>query len=355
MLLAELGADVIRIDRPSGNEFFPGAEHLDLLNRGKRSLALDLKRPEAVGIVLDLIEQSHILVEGYRPGVAERLGLGPADAIARNPELVYGRMTGWGQDGPLSQTAGHDINYISITGALGAMGPQAGAPMIPLNLVGDFGGGSMYLVVGLLAALHDARRTGTGQVVDAAITDGAAHLLTAVHAQMAAGMWADKRGENMLDGGAPYYSVYETSDGLHMALGAIESRFFKQALEGLGLPADLARQQHDREQWPALRSAIANAFRSGSREHWTGVFQDSDACVTPVLSLIEAAEHPHQQARGVFAADDGVLQATAAPRFSKSPGRASSTPPKSGADTRAVLEEMGLDPERLIASGIAHG
>jgi alpha-methylacyl-CoA racemase len=354
MMLAELGADVIRIERPGGNAFFPGIEHLDLLNRGKRSLGLDLKQAEAVEILLSIVEHSDILVEGYRPGVAERLGLGPDACLSRKPSLVYGRMTGWGQEGPLSNTAGHDINYIAITGALGAIGPADEPPQVPLNLVGDFGGGSLYLVAGVLAALYHARRTGEGQVIDASISDGASHLLTAVHAQMAAGMWTDRRASNMLDGGAPYYSVYDTSDARFMAVGAIEPQFFALLLSGLGLPAELQRSQNDHTRWPALRSMIAQAFRSHTQAHWVSVFEGTDACVTPVLSLREAAANPHQSARRTLVQESDVLQAQPAPRFSRTVTELPTTAPRPGADTKCVLEQFGYDASSLIDAGVAY-
>ena len=349
MTLADMGAEVVRIDRPGGLGVFPGDPTQDVLNRGKRSVCLDLKQPAAVEIVLAIAAQADILIEGHRPGVAERLGIGPAECQARNPALVYGRMTGWGQDGPLAMRAGHDISYIALTGALHAIGDAGGPPQIPVNLVGDFGGGGTYLVMGVLAALWEASRTGRGRVVDAAIVDGAAHLLSATHAMLNTGTWRDERGVNMLDGGAPYYAVYETSDGGHMAVGAIEPKFYRQLLAGLGLGDVDAAQQDDRSTWPETRKLIAIAFRERTRAQWTKVFESTDACVAPVMSLREAAEHPHLRARGTVVEHDGVVQAAAAPRFSGTPALAGTPPVPMGADTRTVLAEWGIA-EGLISS-----
>lgn len=353
MTLADLGAEVVRVDRPGGSGFFPGAEHLDLLNRGKKSILLDLKRPQAVATVLDMAAEADVLIEGYRPGVAERLGLGPGECQARNPRLVYGRMTGWGQDGPLARTAGHDIGYIALTGALHAIGEAGGPPRIPLNLVGDFGGGGNYLVIGVLAALREADRTGRGQVVDAAIVDGAAHLLAGTHMMLATGTWVDERGANLLDGGAPFYSVYETADGRHMAVGALEPKFYVELLAGLGLDDDPARQ-HDRTLWPALRARIAAAFAARTQAEWSGIFAGSDACVAPVMSLRDAPHHPHIKARGSIVEHDGLLQPAPAPRFSLTPTMLGTPPPVPGRHTLEVLEEWGVpDAAALIESGAA--
>ncbi|MFI6455738.1 CaiB/BaiF CoA transferase family protein [Streptosporangium amethystogenes] len=352
MALADLGAEVVRVDRPGGSGFFPGAEHLDLLNRGKKSVLLDLKRPEAVEAVLAMVAEADVLIEGYRPGVAERLGLGPDACHARNPRLVYGRMTGWGQDGPLAQTAGHDIGYIALTGALHAIGEAGGPPQIPLNLVGDFGGGGNYLVIGVLAALREADRSGRGQVVDAAIVDGTAHLLAGTHMIMAAGAWVDERGANLLDGGAPFYSVYETSDGRHMAVGALEPKFYVELLTALGLDED-PRKQHDRSRWPELRARIATAFAGRSQAEWSAIFTGSDACVAPVMSLREAADHPHIRARGSIVEHDGLLQPAPAPRFSLTPTALGTPPPVPGRHTVEVLDAWGVDAAALIESGAA--
>ncbi|WP_433709340.1 CaiB/BaiF CoA transferase family protein [Nocardia sp. CA-084685] len=353
MMLADLGADVVRIDRPAAAGVFPGRPEQDLLNRGKRSVILDLKQPEAVEVVLQLLERADVVVEGYRPGVAERLGLGPDTCWKRNPRLVYGRMTGWGQTGPLAQSAGHDIDYIAVTGALHAIGDGQGPPQVPLNLVGDFGGGGMYLVVGILAALRVAEQTGRGQVVDAAIVDGTAHLLTGIHAFLNAGAWNDRRSANMLDGGAPFYTTFETSDGRHVAVGAIESKFYSELLARLGIDEDPARQ-HDRRAWPAIRIKIAAAFATRTMAQWCEVFEGSDACVAPVVSLREAAAHPHIEARGSIVDHGGALQSAPAPRFSMSRTALGNPPPSPGQHTRAVLTEWGIaDVDNLIERGVA--
>ncbi|WP_309051868.1 CaiB/BaiF CoA-transferase family protein [Streptomyces sp.] len=341
MLLADLGADVVRVDRPGGAGLGIDPAH-DLTNRNKRSVLVDLKAGDGPATVLDLVERADILVEGYRPGVAERLGVGPEACLARNPRLVYGRMTGWGQDGPLAPTAGHDIGYIALTGTLGMIGPDPdGPPTVPANLVGDYAGGSLYLVVGVLAALQHARAHGEGQVVDAAIVDGAAHLTTMIHAMLAAGGWQDRRGVNLLDGGCPFYGVYETSDGGHMAVGALEERFYDEFVRLLGL-ARTAPPRGDLARWPELREAVAARFRSRTREEWTAVFDGSDACVAPVLSLREAPAHPHLAARGTFAEHAGTVQPAPAPRFSATPGTLRTGPALPGADTAEVARDWAV-------------
>jgi alpha-methylacyl-CoA racemase len=340
MILADLGAEVVRIDRPGGVGVLPGA---DLLGRGKKSVLLDLKKPEDAETALALVARADVLIEGYRPGVTERLGLGPAQCLARNPRLVYGRMTGWGQDGPMAGSAGHDIAYIALTGALHAIGEAGGPPQIPLNLLGDFGGGGTYLVIGVLAALLAVRGGAPGQVVDAAIVDGTASLLAMTHGLLAAGIWADERGANLLDGGAPFYSVYATSDGRHMAAGALEAKFYAELLARLDLDEDPARQ-HDRTRWPALREKIAAAFARRTQAEWAEVFAGSDACVAPVLSLREAAEHPHIKARGTIVTRDGVMQPAPAPRFSMTPATLGGGPPKPGEHTEEVLRDWGITP-----------
>ncbi|WP_433567236.1 CaiB/BaiF CoA transferase family protein [Nocardia sp. CA-151230] len=353
MMLADLGADVVRIDRPAAGGVFPGKPEEDLLNRGKRSVILDLKQPDAVEVVLGLLESVDVIVEGYRPGVAERLGLGPDTCLGRNPRLVYGRMTGWGQTGPLAQSAGHDIGYIAVTGALHAIGGAHTGPRVPLNLIGDFGGGGMYLVVGILAALRVAERTGAGQVVDAAIVDGAAHLLTGIHAFLNAGAWNDRREANMLDGGAPFYTTYETADGRHMAVGAIEGKFYAELLVRLGLDEDPARQ-HDRRAWPSIRIKLAAAFATRTLAQWCDVFEGSDACVAPVVSLREAPTHPHIEARGSIVDHRGLVQSAPAPRFSLSRTELGNPPPAPGQHTRDVLTEWGIpDVDDLIERGVA--
>ncbi len=339
MLLADLGADVVRVDRVSAVD---AGDSLDLLNRGKRSIAVDLKHPDGAEVVLSLVERAAILIEGWRPGVAERLGVGPAAALARNPALVYGRMTGWGQDGPLAPSAGHDIDYIALAGGLHPIGRAGGPPQIPLNLVGDFGGGSLYLVVGALAALHVAATTGRGQVVDAAFVDGVAHLTTMFSSLLHVGLWTAQRGENLLDSGAPYYDVYETADGGHVAVGALEPQFYAELVRLLGLAdADLPGQ-HDLARWPQLRARFAEVFATRTRDEWAEHFAGTDACVAPVLSLTEAPQHPHLAARGTFVDRFGVRQPAAAPRLSATPPDIAGPPPAAGADTEAVLSEWGL-------------
>jgi alpha-methylacyl-CoA racemase len=334
MILADLGAEVVRVDRPAAGP--ARAEKFDILGRGKKSVVLDLKQPEAVAAVLDLVAGADALIEGYRPGVAERLGLGPADCLARNPSLVYGRMTGWGQEGPLAQSAGHDIAYIALTGALHAIGEAGGPPQIPLNLLGDFGGGGAYLVIGVLAALLAVRGGAPGQVVDAAIVDGTASLLSMAHSMLGSGAWADQRGANLLDGGAPFYSVYETADGRHMAVGALEPQFYAEFVTRLGLDEDLSAQ-HDRSGWGGLRGRIAAAFASRTQDEWTKVFEGTDACVAPVLGLREAAGHPQLAARGTIVTRDGVLQPAPAPRFSATPSGGPAAPPARGAHDAAAI------------------
>ncbi|MFF0434122.1 CaiB/BaiF CoA transferase family protein [Streptomyces sp. NPDC004327] len=341
MLLADLGADVVRVDRPGG----PGLgidPAFDLTNRNKRSVLVDLKADGGPDTVLDLVARADVLIEGYRPGVAERLGVGPDACLARNPRLVYGRMTGWGQDGPLAPTAGHDIGYIAITGTLGMIGPDPeGPPSIPANLVGDYAGGSLYLVIGVLAALQHARAHGEGQVVDAAIVDGTAHLATMIHGMLAAGGWQDRRGVNLLDGGCPFYGTYATSDGGHMAVGALEQQFYDEFVRLLGIE-DLAPARHDLARWGELRAAVADRFRTRTRDEWTAVFEGTDACVAPVLSLREAPAHPHLAARGTFVEHAGLVQPAPAPRFSATPGTVRTGPALPGADTDEVARDWAV-------------
>ncbi|MEU0219891.1 CaiB/BaiF CoA-transferase family protein [Streptomyces sp. NPDC006265] len=340
MLLADLGADVVRVDRPGG----PGLAidpAYDVTNRNKRSVVVDLKDPDGPDQVLDLVARADVLVEGYRPGVAERLGVGPGDCHARNPRLVYGRMTGWGQDGPLAQRAGHDIAYIALTGTLGLIGRPDEPPAVPANLLGDYAGGSLYLVVGVLAALHHARASGTGQVVDAAIVDGTAHLATMIHGMLAAGGWQDRRGANLLDGGCPYYGTYETADGRYMAVGALEPQFYAEFLALLGLE-DQAGARKDVARWSELREQVATRFKSRTRDEWTVVFDGSDACVAPVLSLREAPHHPHLAARGTFTDHGGITQPAPAPRFSATPTCVRTGPARPGADTADIARDWDV-------------
>jgi alpha-methylacyl-CoA racemase len=352
MLLADLGADVLRVERPRPEPGFVPPE-LDLLRRGRRSVCLDLRHPDGVATLLALAERADVLVEGFRPGVTERLGVGPEQCWERNPRLVYGRMTGWGQEGPLAPTAGHDIDYIAVAGALGTIGRAGGAPVVPLNLVGDFGGGATYLVIGILAGLWETARSGRGQVVDAAIVDGAASLTAGLHGLVAAGRWRDERGVNLLDSGAPWYDVYRTSDGEWVAVGALEPKFYAELMRLLGLPASEA-ERYDLAAWPALRERLAAAFATRTRDEWLEVFAGTDACVAPVMSLADAAGHPHLVARQTFVEVDGVRQPAPAPRFSRTPGAIQRPPPPPGEHTREALAEWGVDDvDGLLESGAA--
>ncbi len=319
MLLADMGATVLRVDRkePPGLGV-PRPQRFDLLLRNRRSVPLDLKNPQAVEMVLDMVAGADILVEGFRPGVAERLGLGPEACLARNPRLVYGRITGWGQDGPLAQDVGHDLNYIALTGALHAIGRAGQPPTPPINLVGDFGGGSLYLVAGVLAALHEARVSGKGQVVDAAMVDGVASLMTQPHGTFAAGMMNNERGTNITDSGAPFYEVYECADGRWISLAPVETKFYAAALRVLGLP-ELLAGQWDRAAWPQAKARIAEVVRARTQAQWSEAFEGVEACFAPVLTLDEAPRHPHLQARGTYGEIDGVTQPMPAPRFSRTP------------------------------------
>ncbi len=347
MMLADLGADVVRVDRTTRGGFgdLPG----DLLNRNRRSIAVDLRSPGGREAVLALVAGAHALVEGFRPGVTERLGLGPDDCLAVNPGLVYGRMTGWGQDGPLARTAGHDIDYLALTGALHGIGRAGERPVPPMNLLGDFGGGGMMLALGVVAALYAVRAGAPGQVVDAAIVDGVSVLATQIHALRRAGMWQDPRGVNLLDGGAPFYDTYECADGRYLAVGALEPRFYDQLvrLTGFPLDGDEAPDRSDPANWPALRAAWARLFRSRTRDEWTELLADTDACVAPVLDWAEAPEHPHLAARGVFVDHDGVVQPAPAPRFSATPTAVRRSPPQPGEHTDELLAEAGFDAERI--------
>ena len=348
MLLADMGAEVIRIDRPGGGLPLPLPPERDLANRGKAMVTLDLKHPDAIEALLRLVETADVVIEGFRPGVAERLGIGPDDCWRRRPALVYGRMTGWGQDGLWSQRSGHDANYISVTGALYAIGPAGGPPSVPLNLLGDYGGGSTYLVMGVLAALLRARQDGTGEVVDAAIVDGVAHLMAGVHSFAAAGEWTDERESNFLDGGAPFYGVYRTSDDRHMVAAGIEPQFFTELCELLDVRVPLERLA-DRRQWPSVRRLLEDAFGSRTQAHWSEVFADSDACVSPVLTVAESRTDPHLVSRGTYV--DGAP--APAPRFRRSGPVVPGAPRRPGADTRSFLTAAGLDADALIASGAA--
>ena len=349
MILADLGADVIRVDRPGGGMFAMGEQ--DLLNRGRPSVALDLKRPEAVAAVLDLVEQADVLVEGMRPGAIERMGLGPDVCHERNPRLVFARMTGWGQDGPWSQAAGHDMNYIAITGALHGLGQDEARPHFPRNLLGDFGGGSTYLVIGILAALLEARVSGRGQVVDAAIVDGTAHLNSMASTFAAVGLDTGRRASGMLDGGSPWYDLYETADGEHVSVGALEPQFWAALVERIGV--DLP-DRDDPANHATIRGALTRRFRERTQAEWAEVFDGTDACVAPVVPLAEAPHHPHLAARGTFVERDGITQPAPTPRFSRTPAAIDAPPALPGAHTREALAAWGIaDVDALIASGAA--
>jgi alpha-methylacyl-CoA racemase len=344
MMLADMGADVLRIDRLEATDLgLPLEPKFDVMARGRRSIALDLKLPAAVAMVLALVAKADVLVEGFRPGVTERLGLGPDACLARNPRLVYGRITGWGQNGPLAPAAGHDINYIAISGALHAIGRAAQAPVPPLNLVGDFGGGAMYLAFGIACALFEARASGRGQVIDAAMSDGAASLMSIFYGRLASAKWRDERGVNPIDGGAPWYDVHETADGKHIAIGAIEARFYAELIKRLGLDPTALPAQHDRAGWPRLRAALAAAFKQRTREEWCKILEGSDVCFAPVLSLAEAPMHPHNRARETFIEREGVVQPGPAPRFSRTPGSVSRAAPERGQGGAAALADWGFD------------
>ncbi|GAB3535587.1 CaiB/BaiF CoA transferase family protein [Phytohabitans suffuscus] len=348
-ILADLGADLIRIERPGGGGFGVEPRGSDLLTRGRPSVALDLKHPAAVAAVLELVAGADALVEGMRPGVTERLGLGPDDCLARNPRLVYARMTGWGQSGPWARTAGHDLNYISITGTLHGLGQDPERPHFPQNLLGDFGGGSTYLVIGLLAALVEARASGRGQVVDAAIVDGTAHLNLMWASMLASGVAKEQRGANVLDGGIPNYRIYATADGEHVSVAALEPRFHAELLRLTGVDPALA------EDPDALGTALAEAFKGKTRAEWAEIFDGTDGCVAPILPFREAVRHPHIAARGVFVEHEGRVQPAPAPRFSRTEATLSKGPSAPGQDTRAALEAWGIgNVDELIASGAAH-
>jgi alpha-methylacyl-CoA racemase len=333
MLLSDMGADVVTIDRP-GKKL---GDRANITGRGRTVVLADLKDAATREEVLQLLSRADVLVEGFRPGVMERLGLGPDVVAARNPRLVYGRMTGWGQHGPLAQAAGHDLNYISITGALHAIGPAGGAPVPPLNLVGDYGGGSLYLIVGILAALHESRRSGKGQVVDAAMTDGVISLMTNFIGGALRGAFVEKRGSNMLDGGAPYYGVYETSDGQHVSIGPIEPQFFAETCERIGLPEALRGVQNDRSRWPEMRAEFERLFRAKTRAQWVALLEGTDVCFAPVLPLSEAAVHPHNVARQAFVPVDGVNHPAPAPRFSRTPSAIQGPAPSQSVAAATVL------------------
>ncbi len=356
MLLADLGAEVVRVERREPAGRLGDDPALELLYRGRRSIALDLKQPDGLEAALRLVERADALIEGFRPGVTERLGLGPSDCLERNPRLVYGRMTGWGQEGPLASTAGHDVAYIALAGALGHIGTEGEPPVPPINLLGDFGGGGAFLALGVVAALVEAASSGAGQVVDAAIVDGAASMMTPFHGLAAAGLLGP-RGTNLLDGGAPFYGVYECADGGYLAVGPLEPKFYAELVQLLGLAEELPLgSQYDRSTWPQAREVLAARFRERTRDEWAAVFEGTDACVAPVLTLDEAVEHEHHRARGTFVDVAGVVQPGPAPRFSRTPGRVQRPPAIPGEHTDEVLVDWGFEPdevERLRRAGVA--
>ena len=355
MLLADMGAEVLRLDRAEdANLGISMDSKFNLLGRGRRSVAIDLKRPEGRATAMKLVEQADALLEGFRPGVMERLGLGPDECLKRNAKLVYGRMTGWGQEGPLAHAAGHDINYIALSGVLGSIGRRGEAPMPPLNLVGDFGGGGLYLALGVVAALLETQKSGKGQVVDTAMVDGAASLLTAIYGMHASGMWTDQRGENILDTGAHFYDVYETKEGEYVAIGSIEPKFYAELLRLTGLEGQEMPRQMDRSAWPALKEKIKAIFKTKTRDEWCRIMEGSEVCFAPVLSMAEAPNHPHNQHRGTFVEVGGVKQPGPAPRFSRTPSAIQQPAAKPGEHTEEALRDWGFsasDLEKLRGAG----
>jgi alpha-methylacyl-CoA racemase len=350
MMLSDLGARVTRVDRLDPDPLAgAGDPRYDFLLRGRERIALDLKSEGGREVVLRLVDDADVLIEGFRPGVTEKLGIGPDVCHARNVRLIYARMTGWGQHGPLAGAAGHDINYVALSGALHAIGSPGGPPVVPLNLLGDFGGGAVFLVVGVLAALLEARRSGKGQVVDAAMVDGATSLMTAIYAAFSSGFWRDERGSNLLDGGAPFYAVYETADGRHVALGAIEPKFFAELVAKLGLDPSTTPAQYDAARWPELRATLAATFRRKSREEWCKILEGSDACFAPVLSLSETAQHEHLKARATFTPVAGIEQPAPAPRFSRTPSAVARQGVGVGFDTAAILARLGYGEDEVSA------
>ena len=350
MMLSDMGAEVLRVDRRGDADLGLDVDpRFSVLERGRRSVAIDLKTPAGVAAVKRLVTQADALIEGFRPGVMERLGLGPEECLAVNPRLVYGRMTGWGQDGPMAHAAGHDINYIALAGVLHSIGPRGGRPVPPLNLVGDFGGGGMYLAFGIVCALLEATRSGQGQVVDAAMVDGAASLAAAVFGLRAMGIWTDERGDNILDSGSPWYDVYETRDGKYVAIGSIEKRFYQELLERTGLAGEALPPQRDKARWPELRARLTEVFKGKTRDEWCAVMEGSDVCFAPVLSMAEAARHPHNAARGTCVEVDGVPQPAPAPRFSRSKPAIQRPPARRGEHTEPALGDWGFSAAEVAA------
>jgi alpha-methylacyl-CoA racemase len=348
MLLADMGADVLRIDRAEDAALGISLDaKYSLLSRGRKSVAIDLKKPEGVAAAMKLVERADALLEGFRPQVMERLGLGPDECLKRNPKLIYGRMTGWGQEGPLAHAAGHDINYIALSGVLASIGRRGEAPVPPLNLVGDFGGGGLYLALGVVAGLLEAQKSGKGQVVDSAMVDGAASLLTAIYGMQASGMWSDKRGDNILDTGAHFYDVYETKDGEYVSIGSIEPKFYAELLKRSGLEGQEMPRQMDRKAWPDLKEKFEALFKTKTRDEWCKIMEGSDICFAPVLSMAEAPSHPHNVQRGTFVEVEGVVQPGPAPRFSRTPSKIQRPPAKPGEHTEEALSEWGFSASEL--------
>ena len=356
MLLGDLGADVVRIDRLVPSELgLPVEGRFDTTSRSRRSIALDLKADAGREVAMRLVDAADVLIEGFRPGVAERLGFGPEACLERNPRLVYGRMTGFGQSGPLAHAAGHDINYLSLTGALAAIGPRDGAPLPPLNLIADYGGGALYLAFGIVSALFERQSSNRGQVVDAAMVDGAASLMTMFYGMRAAGSWSESRGDNFLDGGAPFYGTYATADGRYIAVGALEGKFFAQLAQRIGLEQHFVDGQYDRSLWPAMRARLTAIFAARSRDAWCDLLEGTDCCVTPVLTMSEAPTHRHNGARASFVEVDGVVQPAPAPRFSRSVTDAPRPTPDPGQHSRAIMLQAGMSAnqiEALFAAGV---
>jgi alpha-methylacyl-CoA racemase len=348
MMLADMGADIVRIDRPNPTWTYIEPK-FHVMHRSRRSVVLDLKKPGGVDAVLELTDRADALIEGFRPGVMEGLGLGPEICLERNPKLVYGRITGWGQDGPLAQAAGHDINYISLVGALHAIGRPGGGPVPPLNLIGDFGGGGMLLAYGVVCALFEAQRSGRGQVVDAAMVDGAAALMAMFYGSWASGRWADERGVNLIDGGAPFYDAYETADGRWVAVGSLEPKFYALLLELAGIDDPDFTNQLDRKRWPELKERIATVFKTKTRDEWCAIMEGTDVCFAPVLSIEETPHHPHNVARGAFVDLDGVPHPSPSPRFSRTPGEIQGPPPCPGQHTVSALADWGFGEDELTA------
>ncbi len=348
MLLSDMGAEVLRIDRAEDASLgIPTDSKYNLLGRGRRSVAIDLKRKEGTEVGLKLVEQADALIEGFRPGVMERLGLGPEPCQARNPRLVYGRMTGWGQEGRLAPAVGHDINYIALVGALHSIGRKGEAPVPPLNLVGDFGGGGVYLALGVVGALLEAQKSGKGQVIDVAMIDGAASLMTAIYGLRAAGRWTDQRGDNILDTGAHYYNVYETQDGKYISVGSIEPKFYTELLRLTGLENEELPRQNDKPSWPTFTERLTAIFRTKTRDEWCAILEGSDVCFAPVLSMQEAPSHPHNRERGTFIELEGVVQPAPAPRFSRTPSSIQRPPANPGEHTKEALRDWGFDASEL--------